>query len=81
MPKRKPRTEKLRLCLAPDEKRTLHEAASTAQRSLGAFVLESALSRAEETLAGLPRFGLDAAGWAAFTDALDASTAPRSGRR
>jgi uncharacterized protein (DUF1778 family) len=36
------------------------------------FVLESAPSRAEETLPDRRRFGLDAAQWAAFQAALDA---------
>jgi uncharacterized protein (DUF1778 family) len=33
--------------------------------------LESALTRAEETLADRKRFGLDAARWSAFMAALD----------
>jgi uncharacterized protein (DUF1778 family) len=36
------------------------------------FVLESALTRAEETLAERKHFGLDDARWSAFMKALDA---------
>jgi len=36
------------------------------------FVLESALVRADETLADRTRFGLDAEQWEAFLTALDA---------
>ena len=36
------------------------------------FVLESALARAEETLADRQHFGLDAERWEAFLEALDA---------
>ncbi|WP_292134293.1 DUF1778 domain-containing protein [Mesorhizobium sp.] len=43
-------------------------------RSLSDFVLESALGRAEETLADRHSFSLDAEKWAAFMAALDAPT-------
>ena len=42
------------------------------QRSINEFVLESALARAEETLADRQHFGLDAEQWEAFMLALDA---------
>jgi uncharacterized protein (DUF1778 family) len=58
--------------LTPAAKRTLDVAASAAGRSVSEFVLESALSRAEETLADRRYFGLDAERWAAFMAALDA---------
>ena len=70
------RTEKLDLRLTPSAKRVLQSAASAAQRSVSEFVLESALARAEETLPDRQRFGLDAARWAAFRVALDASAPP-----
>ena len=73
------RTEKLDLRLTPSAKRTLQAAAAAAQRSVSEFVLESALSRAEETLPDRRRFGLDAEQWAAFQAALDAP--PRAGTR
>ena len=40
------------------------------------FVMESALARAEETLADRRVFALDAEKWAAFQAALDAPVAP-----
>ena len=46
------RSEKLDLRLTPEAKRTLFAAAEAARRSVSEFVLESALTRAEETLAG-----------------------------
>jgi len=63
------------LRLTPAAKRTLQTAAIASRRSVG-FVLESALSRAEETLADRRRFGLDAEQWKAFQVALDASPKP-----
>jgi uncharacterized protein (DUF1778 family) len=66
------RSEKLDLRLTPEAKRTLNIAASAAGRSVSEFVLESALARAEETLADRRHFGLDAERWEAFLIALDA---------
>jgi uncharacterized protein (DUF1778 family) len=70
------RTQKLDLRLTPAAKHLLREAASVARRSISEFVLESALARAEETLADRRRFGLDAERWAAFMEALDAPARP-----
>lgn len=67
------RTEKLDLRLTPEAKRTLFAAADAARRSVSDFVLESALTRAEETLADRTRFGLSAERWQAFQAALDAT--------
>ena len=66
------RTAKLDLRLSPEAKQTLQAAARVAQRSVSEFVLESALVKAEETLADRTRFGLDADRWQAFLEALDA---------
>lgn len=66
------RTEKLDLRLTPKAKRTLQAAAAAQRRKVSDFVLESALMRAEETLADRQRFGLNAEQWAAFLEALDA---------
>ena len=66
------RSEKLDLRLTPQAKRTLYKAASAAGRSVSEFVLESALARAEETLADRRHFGLDAERWEAFMAALEA---------
>ena len=66
------RTAKLDLRLTPEDKRTLQAAAAASRRSVSEFVLESALVRAEETLADRTRFVLSAEQWRAFVDALDA---------
>ena len=73
MPERSTRTAKLDLRLTPEAKKTLQTAAETAGRTVSEFVLESALTRAEETLADRTRFGLSADRWKAFLEALDAS--------
>lgn len=67
-----PRSEKLDLRLTPQAKQMLADAARAAQRSVTDFVLQSALERAEETLADRRVFTLDAEKWAAFHAALDA---------
>lgn len=66
------RTEKLDLRLTPEAKRILASAAAAERRSLSEFVLDSALGRAEETLADRRSFHLDAERWQAFVTALDA---------
>ncbi len=71
-----PRSEKLDLRLTPAAKRMLHAAAAAERRSVSEFVLDSALSRAEETLADRRFFGLDAERWEAFLAALDAPPRP-----
>jgi len=76
MPTRPVRTEKLDLRLTPSAKRTLEVAASASRRSLSAFVLESALARADETLADRRTFTLNADQWRAFVNALDAPPRP-----
>jgi uncharacterized protein (DUF1778 family) len=72
MTKQANRTEKLDIRLTPKAKRTLQAAAVAERRKVSEFVLESALARAEETLADRQRFGLDAERWGAFLEALDA---------
>jgi uncharacterized protein (DUF1778 family) len=72
MTSRTTRTEKLDLRLTPDAKRRLFAAAEASHRSMSDFVLQSALERADETLADRQVFGLDAKQWAAFQAALDA---------
>jgi uncharacterized protein (DUF1778 family) len=66
------RTEKLDLRVSPAAKAKLQAAASATHRSVTDFVMDSALSRAEETLADRRFFGLDADKWTAFQTALDA---------
>lgn len=70
------RTEKLDLRLSRSAKRTLEAAASVSSRSLSSFVLESALSRADETLANRRTFLLRRAKWSEFLAALDAPIRP-----
>lgn len=72
MATRPTRSEKLDLRLTPEAKSRLHEAAAAARRTVSDFVLESALARADETLADRRRFGLSAEQWVAFHAALDA---------
>ena len=72
MSTRSARTTKLDIRLSPQAKQTLSAAARASHRSVSQFVLESALSRAEETLVERRRFELNAEQWAAFMAALDA---------
>ncbi|MGC4193125.1 MAG: DUF1778 domain-containing protein [Thermomicrobiales bacterium] len=69
-----PRSEKLDLRLSAEAKRRLVAAAAINQRSVSEFVLISALAQADEVLGDRQHFGLDAAQWEAFTNALDAPT-------
>ena len=72
MSQRSLRTVKLSLPLSHEAEQKLQAAATASQRSVSEFVLESALVRADETLADRTRFGLDAGRWTAFLQALDA---------
>ena len=72
MTSRPARTEKLDLRLTSEAKRRLFAAAEVSQRSVSEFVLQSALERADETLADRRVFLLDAKQWSAFQAALDA---------
>ena len=66
------RTEKLDLRLSRAAKQTLQAAATAARKSVSEFVLDSALSQAEERLADRRVFILDRKSWEAFVAALDA---------
>jgi uncharacterized protein (DUF1778 family) len=72
MAQRTNRTEKLDLRLTPAAKKTLQAAATAERKSVSEFVLDTALSQAEERLADRRVFALDARGWEAFVAALDA---------
>lgn len=76
MPTRTTRTTKLDLRLSPDAKARLNAAADARRQSVSQFVLESALGRADETLANRQVFTLGADHWSAFMAALDAPTLP-----
>src|SRR5882724_8434985 len=66
------RTKKIDLRLTPQAKRALQSAAQATHKTLSAFVLESALARADSVLAERQVFRLDAERWTAFLAALDA---------
>jgi uncharacterized protein (DUF1778 family) len=72
MAQRANRTEKLDLRLTPTAKRTLQAAATAERKSVSEFVLDTALSQAEERLADRRIFTLDDKSWDAFLAALDA---------
>jgi uncharacterized protein (DUF1778 family) len=76
MPSRATRSEKLDLRLTRHAKRKLQAAAATSHRSVSEFVLESALARADETLADRRTFTLNDKQWKAFLAALDAPARP-----
>ena len=76
MPPSMTRSEKLDIRLTPAAKEVLYTAAAALQRSVSDFVLESALARAEETLADRRHFGLNAVQWEAFMQALEAPPRP-----
>ena len=76
MPARARRTEKLNLRVSASTKRTLQAAAAASNRTVSAFVLESALARADETLADRRSFPVTKAKWTEFLAALDAPTRP-----
>ena len=72
MKQRTNRTEKLDLRLTRAAKRTLQAAATAQRKSVSEFVLDSALSEAEERLADRRVFTLESKNWDAFIAALDA---------
>ncbi|HEY6256289.1 MAG TPA: DUF1778 domain-containing protein [Xanthobacteraceae bacterium] len=72
MIRRTNRTEKLDLRLTRAAKQTLQAAATAQRKSVSEFVLDSALSEAEERLADRRVFVLNAKSWDAFMTALDA---------
>ena len=76
MATRTTRSEKLDLRLTRDAKRALRAAAAASHRSVSEFVLESALARADETLADRRQFGLNETQWKAFMVALDSPPLP-----
>lgn len=66
------RTETLDLRLTESAKQTLQAAATAARKSLGDFVLETALREAEGRLPDRTVFHLDTAHWETLVAALDA---------
>lgn len=70
--KRLARSEKLDLRLTPSAKRSIQAAAKLQHKSLTEFVLDSALTSAQEALAGQHTIKLNAEQWKAFIEVLDA---------
>jgi uncharacterized protein (DUF1778 family) len=77
-PKRAIRDERIHLRLTPAEKRRIQAAAEAECKPLTSFVLDSALSAANQLLTGRHTLRLNAAQWKAFIEALDAP--PRSNK-
>jgi uncharacterized protein (DUF1778 family) len=71
MTDRSNRRERLSLRLTKAAKQTLQAAATAEGKSVDKFVLDAALSEAEERLADRCVFMLDAKSWDAFVAALD----------
>jgi uncharacterized protein (DUF1778 family) len=69
------RSQKLDLRVTPAAKALLVEAAALSRRSVSDFVLDSALTRAEEAMVERRSFKLDDERWQRFVAALDAPTA------
>ena len=69
------RSDKLDIRISPAAKRILQEAAQSRHTTISQFVLDSALSTAQEILAERTRIGLDPEQWAVFLAALDAPAA------
>jgi uncharacterized protein (DUF1778 family) len=65
------RAERLDIRLSPTAKRLLH-AAQSRHKTLSEFVLDTALTEAESTLAERRQFSLNDEEWDAFQAALDA---------
>ena len=70
------RIERLAIRVSPAAKRILLSAAETRHKTLSEFVLDTALTEAENTLAEKRQFILGDDAWNAFQQALDAP--PRS---
>ena len=67
------RTDRIDLRIHPEAKEALQVAASLRHKSVSEFILESALSTADEILADRRYFSLNTEQWEAFQAALDAS--------
>lgn len=73
------RSDKLDIRISPEAKRLLQEAARERHTTISQFVIDSALTTANEVLAERLRIGLNTEQWAAFMAALDAP--PRTHER
>lgn len=70
------RTDRIDLRIDPRVKEALQAAATLRHKTVSEFILENAITAAEEVLAERRHFGLDAEQWEAFQAALDAPPRP-----
>jgi uncharacterized protein (DUF1778 family) len=68
------RSDKIDIRISPAAKRILQEAARERHTTISQFVIDSALSTAQDVLAERARIALDTPQWEAFVTALDAPT-------
>jgi uncharacterized protein (DUF1778 family) len=66
------RSDKLDIRISPEAKRVLEETARERHTTIGQFVIDSALSAAQDVLAERTGVGLTSEQWTAFMAALDA---------
>ena len=66
------RSDRLDIRISPSAKRLLQDAADARHKTLSEFVLDTAISAAEQTLADRRLFQLNAEQWAEFREKLDA---------
>ena len=72
MPTSNKRTDRIDLRIQPNAKDALLTAASLRHKTVSEFIIDSALSAADEELADRRHFPLDATQWKVFQEALDA---------
>jgi uncharacterized protein (DUF1778 family) len=72
------REERLEVRLTTRAKRLLQRAAAVRRQSISAFILDSGISAAEETLADRREFRIPAKDYDAFVAALDARAKPKA---
>jgi len=75
MPISSQRSDKIDIRISPAAKRILQEAARERHTTISQFVIDSALSSAQNVLAERTRINLNAEQWDAFVAALDAPVA------
>ena len=71
MPAAAAKTERIDIRTTAAVKETLQQAASAAHKNVSEFLLDAAMTMAEETLADRRVFELDDEQWRAFQEALD----------
>jgi uncharacterized protein (DUF1778 family) len=76
-PLKAPRSRRLNLRTSSQQEALMRRAAQELGENLTDFIIRSACSEAEQTLADQRRFSLDADQWNAFVEALDRPTQRR----